>query len=551
MREMSSCTTHELKRSPSLPTVLSIAPAGLPEVRPDFESLLAEVSSRFANTHADRVNDEIEESLRLICSSLEVDVSAIYLREVNDPETFSLAYVLRDPPIPPFDGKLTSARNFPWFNRKVIANETVCLPDTQTAPPEASIDMANWKNLSIASALLIPLSTGGQPPVGIWNVGSTVKRDWPEPLRKRLKILAEVFSNALARAYGGRQLHQSETRLGLAANVTGAGFWTIDLQNGTVWATPKLEEMFGLKPNDLVDIARILSLVHPDDREPLQSAINSMAAGNEATLEFRVVPSDGPVRWVLARGNRYEHAEERAPLLMGITIDITERRAAEDSLRSVSGRLIEAQEQERKRIARELHDSIGQHLAMISIGLQEVILEEEPASDGRHQKLTELLVDTQNAGLEVHALSHKLHSSSLDSLGLVPAIEGLCAELRKRHHVTIDFKSSGVPDSLNPELSLALFRITQEALHNALKHSGVTHYKVRLKATRMHLELTVNDAGAGFDVRQASQGQGLGLISMRERVAPFKGEVVIRSRPGHGTEIRVRLPIDITEPLRA
>jgi signal transduction histidine kinase len=257
-----------------------------------------------------------------------------------------------------------------------------------------------------------------------------------------------------------------------------------------------------------------------------------MALGDEATLEFRVVPEAGLMRWVMARGSRHENPEGQAPVLMGIIVDITERRAAEDSLRRVSSRLIEAQEQERKRIARELHDNVSQQLAMISMGLQQLLLEDTLAPDGQNHRTAELIEEADKVARDVSALSHALHSSRLDFLGVALAIEGFCSELRKRHHVQIDFESSGVPADLPSDIALALFRITQEALHNAVKYSGVSRFQVRLKKAGMYLELTVNDAGVGFDLQKAAESEGLGLISMRERVAPFNGALEIRSQPG-------------------
>jgi PAS domain S-box-containing protein len=508
----------------------------------NFEKLLSQISSRFVSIPSDEVNRGIEEALRVICNALNVDESTIYLRDAGDPDIFVLTYVLRDPELPPPPKtRFTAAEHFPWCNEKLIANEIVCLADTQMAPPEAAIDKATWKRFGICSALVIPLSTGHRHPVGFWGIDSTTeRRAWPEELQSRLKLIADVFANALERVDGERQLRESEARLRLAANTTGAGFWTIDVATGAIWATPRLEELLGMAPGELIDIPGFLALIHEEDRELVKDAIDTMSAGQEVTAEYRIALSPGSLRWVMSRGNRYE-TDGAKPVLVGITLDITERRRSEEALRSVSGRLIVAQEEERKRIARELHDAVGQQIAIISMQLQQMDFSRNGAE--HNTTVEQLLADVQTLAQTIQTLSRELHSSSLDYLGLVAAIGGFCHQLRQSHQLEIDFVSSDVPKGLSSDLRLAAFRITQEALHNVLTHSGQNRVQVRLDGTPTHLQLTIRDEGAGFHVNEAMQGPGLGLISMRERVFALKGQITVRSQPGEGTEVRVRLPI--------
>jgi GAF domain-containing protein len=208
-----------------------------------FEELLAEISARLVSLPADHVDRGIEEALRLICNSAGIDESTIYLREFEDPDIFVLSYVLRDPALPPPPTiKFTAANNFPWCNKKLIANEIIYLPDTQAAPEEAAVDRASWKKYNVVSALVIPLSTGRGKPLGFWGIDSiSERREWPERLQKRLRIIAGVFANTIERAVSDRQLRESEARLTLAAQTAGAGFWTIDVETGVIWTTPKLK----------------------------------------------------------------------------------------------------------------------------------------------------------------------------------------------------------------------------------------------------------------------------------------------------------------------
>jgi PAS domain S-box-containing protein len=507
-----------------------------------FEELLAEISARLVSLPADQVDRGIEEALRLICNSAGIDESTIYLREIEDPDIFALSYVLRDPVLPPPPKiKFTAADNFPWCNKKLIANEVIYLPDTQAAPEEAAVDKASWIKYNVVSALVIPLSTGGGRPLGFWGIDSiSERREWPERLQKRLRIIAGVFADTIDRAVSDRHLRESEARLTLAAETTGVGFWTIDVETGVIWATPKLKELFGLEPDSLVDMTTFLNIVHAEDRESMKQAIGAMTRGEERKVEYRIVPAGGAVRWVMSSGSCHKFAADGRSLLMGITLDVTERRNSEEALRTLGSRLLEAQEQERKRIARELHDGISQQLALIAVGLQQ--LKSEPTE--RLKRIATLSEETTRLASEVQALSHQLHSSKLDYLGLVPAIRGLCREISEHQQAVVHFTDSNIPKCVPPDVALALFRITQESLHNSLKYSGVRDFSVRLEGIGTYIELMISDRGVGFDVSAAQQGSGLGLISMRERILAVKGTLCIESQPLKGTDVRVRVPLD-------
>ncbi len=223
--------------------------------------------------------------------------------------------------------------------------------------------------------------------------------------------------------------------------------------------------------------------------------------------------------------------------------DITHRKQAEESLLGMSRKLIEAQEQERSRIGRELHDDIGQRLALVAVQLQQLhedtlILPEVRSRMGEFQKqITEIADDIQS-------LSHELHSAKLQYLGIAGAIRSFCQEFSEQQKVEIDFKAHDLPSPLSPDLSLCLFRVLQEALHNAAKHSGVRQFEVRLWGTADEIHLTVKDSGAGFDREAAKESRGLGLISMEERLKVLNGALSIDSQPKRGTTIHARVPFD-------
>ena len=222
-----------------------------------------------------------------------------------------------------------------------------------------------------------------------------------------------------------------------------------------------------------------------------------------------------------------------------IARDITERKRAEQALAEMTRKLIEAQEQERARIGRELHDDINQRLAMLAVELDQ--LQDNPSEV--QSRVEELLKQTTEISNDVQALSHELHSSKLEYLGIAAAMRSFCREFGEQQKVEIDFQTHDLPSPLPPDIDLCLFRVLQEALHNAVKHSGVRHFQARLWGTSEEIHLTVSDSGSGFVSEVARESRGLGLISMEERLKLVNGTFSIESQPKRGTTIHARVPL--------
>jgi PAS domain S-box-containing protein len=223
--------------------------------------------------------------------------------------------------------------------------------------------------------------------------------------------------------------------------------------------------------------------------------------------------------------------------------DITERKRSEEVLASMSRRLIDAQERERARIARELHDHTSQRLALLAIGIEELknnIPSQTPELRARADELREETLEITN---DVQALSHKLHCSKLDYIGLVAAARAFCKEFSEQQKLKIGFESHDLPSPVPSDVALCLFRVLQEALHNAAKHSGTEQFEVQLWGTPHEIHLKISDSGAGFELEAARKSPGLGLTSMQERVQLMNGELSIESRLRVGTTIHARVPL--------
>jgi len=213
-----------------------------------------------------------------------------------------------------------------------------------------------------------------------------------------------------------------------------------------------------------------------------------------------------------------------------------------ETLSTLSGKLMEAQEQERARIARELHDDLAQRVAALVMQLHDVEQALAPGTSAR-VRVRQVHDHTNDLAREIHVIAHRLHSANLELLGLPAAAASLCRELAARHHVDVNFSTEGLSEKLSQDIAFCLFRVMQEALSNALKHAGAPRVTVVLRGTQTAIHLDVIDQGVGFDAEAVGQRRGLGLISMKERLNLVHGEIHVESRPGAGTIVRVRVPL--------
>jgi PAS domain S-box-containing protein len=276
--------------------------------------------------------------------------------------------------------------------------------------------------------------------------------------------------------------------------------------------------------------------IHPADcglaLEAFGRAVNDRALYR---VEMRVRRHDGEYRWFYDTGIPRYSAEGVFAGYIGSCVDITDRKSMEEALSTFGRRLLQAQEEERLRIARELHDDIGQRLAVIAMELQ---------GAGK------VLDHVRELAFDLQSLSHRLHSSSLDHFGLEVATKRLCNEMGERLGIKIAFHSKNISRYLAQDIRLCLFRVIQEALQNAFKHSNARKVELSLIGTDKDIQLTVHDPGVGFNPAEAGKGHGLGLISMRERLKLVNGDFSIQSAPDQGTTIRASVPIVLEQPWR-
>jgi PAS domain S-box-containing protein len=339
------------------------------------------------------------------------------------------------------------------------------------------------------------------------------------------------------------ELRESEERFRLVANTAPVMIWMSGLDKLCNYFNQPWLDFTG-RPLETELGNGWTEGVHPEDLEMcLETYITSFGRREHFQMEYRLRRHDGEFRWFLDQGVPRFNADGSFAGYIGSCVDITDHKLAEEALDDVGRRLIEAQEEERTWIARELHDDINQRIALLSVELEQWAQHPAGSEVEVSNHIGNVLQALADLAKDIQALSHRLHSSKLEYLGLVAAAKGFCRELSEQKQVEIDFSHAGIPDSLPKEISLCLFRVLQEALQNAVKHSGVRDFSVELQGTSGEIQLTVNDLGIGFDHQDVINGQGLGLISMRERLQLVSGEIFIKSQPGRGTKICARVPL--------
>jgi PAS domain S-box-containing protein len=349
-----------------------------------------------------------------------------------------------------------------------------------------------------------------------------------------------------------RALRKVRDSLAEAQRIAHLGNWDWDIENNKLSWSDEIYRIFGLNPQEFgATYEAFLRSVHPDNREDVERAVDrALREGEPYSIDHRIVLQDGSERMVQEQGEVTFDKDGKPARMMGTVQDITERkktekelRASQEELRHLSAQLLEAQERERKRVARELHDGLGQTLSAMKFRIENTIGTLDPGGQAESAEALKNLVSmAQRAVEEVRRVSKNLWPSILDDLGLLPTISWFCREFGEMHpHVCIEREIAVQEDSVPLSLKIVIYRILQEAMNNVARHSGASEVSLSLKEEDGRLHLTIRDNGAGFDTAPTAPPEeldrGLGLASMKERAALSSGRFSIESRPGFGTTI--------------
>jgi PAS domain S-box-containing protein len=344
-------------------------------------------------------------------------------------------------------------------------------------------------------------------------------------------------------------LRESEKRFRVMADTTPSLVWMCDSKGKIIYLNDRRVAFTGLDPNAGYGDTWT-TYIHPDDLESVMATVSEALKSRQPfSKEYRLRRNDGAYRWMFDVVSPRVNGDGSFGGLIGSAIDTTDQKLAQQALEKVSGQLIEAQEKERSRIARDLHDDICQRLALLSMELEQAdrVSSRSPTATGT--SLEEIRKHCSEIANDVQSLSHQLHSSKLDYLGIVAAIRGFCKEFSRQFEVDIEFLERNTPTHLPKDVSLCLFRVAQEALHNAAKYSGVNRFTVEMTGKEDEVQLFVSDAGAGFDVEIAKKNGGLGLLSMQERIHLVCGSFSVESKPWLGTKVIATVPLVVVKEL--
>jgi PAS domain S-box-containing protein len=357
----------------------------------------------------------------------------------------------------------------------------------------------------------------------------------------RLSLTAVRSETLFKQLQEERELaHTTQSVLDVATSAANVGVWVRRANGDEMWVSPTWRRIFEFEDDHAVTFDEFMDRVHPDDRAELQETFHEANASSESyNTEYRIVHPDGEIRWISSRG-RMDTLNGGPAKFFGASADVTERKLAEMAASELSGKLIRAQENERSRLARELHDDLSQRLALLSIELD---LLNQAAENGTDPRISKLGDDVRLISHDVHRMSHELHPASLERLGLEVALGSFSREFSQAHGIDVSLSCENIPNNIPDATALCLYRIVQEALQNVAKHSGASSCDVALRFSDDNLRVDVLDSGKGFDAAAAGLGSGsIGLIGMRERAMAVNGSLKIDSHEGKGTTVTVIVP---------
>jgi len=630
--------------------------------RLSFEKLLSGLSAEFISMPEDQFDVNIGHGLRRVAEFLKMD--RVTLSELSPDKTeFTSRFSWTTEGTTPIPTTLKAA-DLPWWRLPLLRGEVVFVSDRNDLPEDALPEREYFRRLGTMSAATVPLMVGGEIN-GVISFITTKRRvTWTKDLLNRIRVLGEVFWNALMRkrsqeelfrhasivessddaiisknldgiilswnaaaerlfeftkseivgqsitkiipdelhgeerdilqrlqagehiehyetvrrTKGGKKidvsltisparnsagvvvgaskiarditdrkraeavLRESEERFRLVANTAPVLIWMSGTDKHCTFFNQGWLSFTGRSMQQELGEGWVIG-VHPED---VQRCIKTYSASFDARapfeMEYRLRRHDGEFRWIVDYGTPRFEIDGTFCGYIGSALDITERKSSEESLQSLSGRLIHAQEQERARIARELHDDFSQRLALLGISLGQLWKDLPESQIDQRSEVLEILKGTKEMSTDLHSLSHQLHSSKLELVGLEPALHGLCKEMSEKYKIDIHFSKSGSPRKMRKEVELCLFRVTQEALGNVVKHSQTKSAQVELGANSMGISLRIVDAGRGFEPDLSNPAAGIGLVGMRERLRLVGGRLSVKSELQHGTEIIAEVP---------
>lgn len=523
------------------------------EERIRFEMLLSDLSNKLLNASPDQFDAAIDEMLRGVVDVLGVDRATV--AQFTGPDgTIEATHSFALPGIPAVEKGLNAA-TVPYVAGQLTRGLMMVferLPDDM--PVDQHLDRAYVQRTGIKSGILLPIVAQGSVTGAVVIDSFRAYRSWNQGIIRRARLIGEVLANALIRMKAEKCLRAAEQwGRGILSSLA-SPIAVVD-SRGVIVSLNEAWRAFA-RPGQADDHARIgldagRSYLDVFERGPhaqcqdavqILAGIRAILAGDATrfTLEYRY-PGCDEDRWFLISVTPLGVPEGGAVVSH---TEVTNLKRAQEDLRELSGRLITTQEEERSRIARELHDDINQRIALLTIELERLA---KRTHDARAQaaSIGAVAERARELSAEIQRLSHELHPARIEHLGLVAALRSLSGEYSSRTGIMVRYESANVPRNVPKNVSLCLYRVTQEALQNIGKHSGATEASVELIGERDRVRLTIEDSGIGLDLGSKAAKRGLGLTSMRERARLVGGVFSVSRGADRGTRIEVTVPCQI------
>jgi len=503
---------------------------------------VSEFAERLAVSPLERVDSAIVEGLDSIIGLLGADRICWYEVE-EDSATLLHRYTASTRNAPP-SLKCIPSQKIPFIAEKLACHEAVALKKVSELPTHARVDTELLHSLGLKSLLLIPSNYSPRRKGVLGLAYYSMHHAWAEESIHQLAIVANIIGATLERKYAETASQESEERFRYLFAQASIGIALETMEGRILEVNPAFCSMLGYSEEELLS-TRCARISHPEDEEVEKLLFEELRHGLRPSyrLEKRFFRNDGSEMWGLVSVSLLSRNHGSPPLVIGMVSDVSAQKTAEaclyqrdQELQRLAGHLIEAQEEERRRISRDLHDDIGQRIALLACEIDfERRSRTAPRSERKPSVLPKLRKELDSIATDIHKLSHELHSASLQCCGLKIALKDLCWKYSHNHHLEIDLHTEKLDPKLPPDVALCLFRVAQEALANALKHSQTKRVDVDVVQDSKKVRLTVKDYGVGFD--PSVQTGGIGLMSMRERLRFCGGMLTVRSTPNEGTEV--------------
>jgi PAS domain S-box-containing protein len=507
-----------------------------------FNGLMTGILARFATCPSSEVDASVEEALQAVAEFTGAD-HAYVIGISADRKAWGVTHEWCRPNITP---RLPLFQNVPMgtnpeIERLILAGKVAKISSPDDLPPDAVAERRHQASEGFLSELQVPFRTkkGISGNIGLHSHAQLLA--WSDDDVDHLRMLGDAVANALEHKQSIEELRRSEEKFSKAFHGSPVAMTILSLATGRyIDANRAYERNIGFRADEIIgrtpeELGVYANLV---DLERMRQARETQVPLRNQETQYRTKAGD--LRVALLSTETIEFGGE--PCMLKVIEDITDRKRAETTVREVGLRMLLAQEEERRRVARELHDDFSQRLALLAIDLEQ--LAQRPAAT-KHDwagRVQSMWSQTQELTVDIHRLSRQLHPSKLEDMGLVMAVRSYCHEISKQAKVAVEFRHEDVPRALPKEISLCLYRIVQEALRNVIKHSGSKTAVVELTGVADAIHLAVSDSGRGFDAQTSKGSKGIGLIGMRERVRYIGGELTIHGRPSGGTRVEVRIP---------